>query len=837
MRREGIAPPRDPSPEVAEREHADAVRTAVRAVAVGVAYYVAAQLSLELALIERNVTPLWPPTGIALVAFLVFGWRVWPGVAAAAFLVNAPITTTPLAAAATAAGNTIAPLVACALLNRVGFRQELDRLRDAVAIVVLAALLSMAISASIGAATLALSGSIDTEDLPSAWAVWWTGDAMGVLVVAPFLLSLRHLRRSVRRTPRGWLEVVAPAAVLAGLTFIVVRGDLPLLFLELPLLGLAAWRFQLRAAAPAALVTAGIATWAAAQGDGPFANLDLLEKMVTLQAFNACVALTSFFFAALVSERLRDREALEEAAAELEGRVRHRTAELSASNARLLREVADRTGAERLLRQQERQLAEAQQIARIGSWEWLLPDGKVTWSDEMYRIHGFQPQEFPVTFERAIAQVLPEDVAVIQKNVEDALSRGRSQDLPQIEYRIVRTDGSERTLIGRAALTVGPEGEPLRMLGTVRDVTDEQRAEREHRIAETLQRALLPDRLREIPGIELAARYVPSTRDEVGGDWYDVIPLPNGQVGLAIGDVAGHGLRAASTMGQLRMAVRAYALTEQSPARVMKRVHVLMQAHLPGEMATLVYLVFDPEYASIRFANAGHPPPLLLPNGQTPAYLEEALAPPVGAVSNPDVYVEAQQAFPAGSTLVLFTDGLVERRSASLLDGLKRLRQEASAERDIDTLCDHLLDSFLGSDVEDDVALLILRSVSMAGRPLRLRVPAEPQSLRGLRHAVRRWLREIGAGEDELQAILVACGEASANVIQHAYRAGEGVLELELGMRGTDLEVIVRDTGAWRRSSPNGGGRGLHLMRGLMDVVEVQRAEEGTVVRMIRRRT
>src|SRR5207245_2705493 len=165
---------------------------------VGLAYYVAARLGLRLSLIQKNVTPLWPPTGIALVAFLVLGRATWPGVALGAFLVNLPISTNAPAAAVTAVGNTLAPLVAATLLTRVGFRRQIDRLRDAVAIVVLAALLSMTISASIGTATLVVSGAIHARKFLSAWAVWWTGDAMGVLVVAPFRLSVGVFRRNGR---------------------------------------------------------------------------------------------------------------------------------------------------------------------------------------------------------------------------------------------------------------------------------------------------------------------------------------------------------------------------------------------------------------------------------------------------------------------------------------------------------------------------------------------------------------------------------------------------------------------------------------------------------------
>src|SRR5204863_3864330 len=134
-----------------------------------VACYGTAVLSLHLALVRGQVTPIWPPTGIALVALLLFGRRLWPGILLGAFLVNAPISPSPLVAAGIAAGNTLAPLLAATLLQRAGFRPELDRLRDAVAIVLLAALLGMAVSATGGPATLALSGSIRPR---AFWPPW-----------------------------------------------------------------------------------------------------------------------------------------------------------------------------------------------------------------------------------------------------------------------------------------------------------------------------------------------------------------------------------------------------------------------------------------------------------------------------------------------------------------------------------------------------------------------------------------------------------------------------------------------------------------------------------------
>ena len=181
-------------------------------VLLGLVYYLAGVLSLRLALVRGQVTPIWPPTGIALAALLLFGRRLWPGIALGAFLVNLPIGPSPLAAAGIAAGNTVAPLVAATLLHKAGFRNELDRLRDAMAIVFLGALLGMAVSATWGTGVLLLSRAVSGRTFWPTWSVWWTGDAMGVLVVAPFLLSWRS---PSRHPSRSW-RLRGEAAVLFG---------------------------------------------------------------------------------------------------------------------------------------------------------------------------------------------------------------------------------------------------------------------------------------------------------------------------------------------------------------------------------------------------------------------------------------------------------------------------------------------------------------------------------------------------------------------------------------------------------------------------------------------
>jgi signal transduction histidine kinase len=279
-----------------------------RLLLVGLAYWVAARLSLNLALVHGQVTPIWPPTGIALVAILVFGRGVWPAILLAALAVNLPLGPSPSGAAVIAAGNTIAPLVSAGLLARVGFQRELDRMRDAVAIIVLGALVGMTISATVGSSVLTLSGAVPAGNFVATWAVWWTGDAMGVLLVAPFLLNL--LSRS-RQRPLGWrgrAELTILLAVVGVVTYVLFQNVFRVEYLVLPLIMVAAWRFRLRGAAPAALIASVVAIWAAVNGNGPFASETLLQKMVTLQAFNVSVSLASFVFASFVDAREQKEE-------------------------------------------------------------------------------------------------------------------------------------------------------------------------------------------------------------------------------------------------------------------------------------------------------------------------------------------------------------------------------------------------------------------------------------------------------------------------------------------------------------------------------------------------
>ena len=292
------------------------VRVALEICAVAGLYYGAAELGLLQQLVRGQVTPLWPPSGIALARLLLLGPRVWPGLALGAFLVNVTLGPSAPAVLAIAAGNTLAPVCSYVLLRRAGFRNELNRLRDALTLIFLGAFTGMLVSATVGSGTLALTGVLDAGDIASTWSVWWTGDAMGVLAVTPVLLLLRSARWprgvSLSRWAEGILLVVATACV-----GFVETSDTPLLFLGFPLLIWAGFRFRLAGAAPCALAVSIFAIVAAGQKAGPFSGHDLFTNMITLQAFNGSASLTALMLGAAVGERAQTEREIAQACKQL----------------------------------------------------------------------------------------------------------------------------------------------------------------------------------------------------------------------------------------------------------------------------------------------------------------------------------------------------------------------------------------------------------------------------------------------------------------------------------------------------------------------------------------
>jgi PAS domain S-box-containing protein len=235
---------------------------------------------------------------------------------------------------------------------------------------------------------------------------------------------------------------------------------------------------------------------------------------------------------------------------------------------------------------------------------------------------------------------------------------------------------------------------------------------REHAAAETLQRALLPGTLPELPGLELVVRYLPSdARDHAGGDWYDAFHLPDGRIGIVIGDVGGRGIEAAATMGQIRNALRAYALKGAGPAQVIDDLHRLVDASEGGiTFVTVVYVVLDERSGECEFASAGHLPPLVAGAAGGAHYVETPRCPPLG-FTGASPCTPGRFALEPGETLWLYTDGLVESRERPIDTGLTALADAAGrATGGLEEIAEYLLGSLAGTR-EDDIALLALRRV------------------------------------------------------------------------------------------------------------------------------
>jgi serine phosphatase RsbU (regulator of sigma subunit)/anti-sigma regulatory factor (Ser/Thr protein kinase) len=362
--------------------------------------------------------------------------------------------------------------------------------------------------------------------------------------------------------------------------------------------------------------------------------------------------------------------------------------------------------------------------------------------------------------------------------------------------------------------------------------------EQAHHIAATLQRSLLPSTVPEVPGLALATRYQPGADGaQVGGDLYDVVPYSDGRVGLAIGDVVGRGIDAASLMGQLRNALRAYALEDDRPEQVVERLNSLMHHWQNDRIATLLYLVLDPKTGHLSFASAGHLPPLVRAPDGSASYLTGGEYVPLGVLPFGG-YTSGQAELEPGSMVFLYTDGLVEERGVSIEDGLERLRAAMeTGPEEPDALCDHLLATVPPHGAAgDDVAVLATQLLPVDESKLELSLPAEPESLALMRRSLERWLNAIGVVGDLAYEITVACGEACMNAVEHAYPPGDAVFQLRAVNEAGAIDVTVRDFGYWRPPRKGGGrGRGLELMRRLMDSVKVVPGPEGTTVHLRRR--
>jgi PAS domain S-box-containing protein len=354
---------------------------------------------------------------------------------------------------------------------------------------------------------------------------------------------------------------------------------------------------------------------------------------------------------------------------------------------------------------------------------------------------------------------------------------------------------------------------------------------REHRVADTFQRASLPAVLPEVPGMEIRAHYQPGAKEaEIGGDWYDAFQLSDGRVALSIGDVAGKGLQAASIMSTLRLLIRASALEGLSPARVLARANQLLLNDRPA-MATAVFGILDPEELTYTCSIAGHPLPLVISrDGEVTQ--PRPISPPLGVVAN-TLFPEQTIMVPLGSMLVLYTDGLIED-SRGALNGEEQLMLAVSQtlQTGQSNAATAIAQLILSGAPKDDVAVL---TVTTSARPLLeldLTLPAAPTSSRLFRQALRRFYLAAGLGSEKIDLLQVAVGEAIMNSIEHAYGVKGGNVRVRAWVEGGKLIIDVSDRGRWRAPHDDGGGYGLRVLKGIVQHVDVNRTESGTIVRL-----
>jgi serine phosphatase RsbU (regulator of sigma subunit)/anti-sigma regulatory factor (Ser/Thr protein kinase) len=383
------------------------------------------------------------------------------------------------------------------------------------------------------------------------------------------------------------------------------------------------------------------------------------------------------------------------------------------------------------------------------------------------------------------------------------------------------------------------EAELLQLVGDRVALALEARlSDRTRMVIEAFQRTFLPDALPFVPGLRITTRYLPAASSVgVGGDWFDTFTLPSGDIVLAIGDVAGHGLPAASLMGKMRNALRAQALAGGTPAQIVARSDEFHRHFGDGELVTLLVGILDRDLTTFRFVAAGHSPPLVVRPDEARFAINGASNPPLG-LATPPAFQESVVELEPGTSILLYTDGLIERRDESLDVGLERLRSTAEGalrERDANLALNQVLTGMLDAAPFDDVAVMLVHRDAEPQTVLEFAVEARARSLAPIRRALFRWLDDVGVSRVPAMEIVTAASEASANTVEHAYGPGGGNLTVIATIDDGSVSVQIRDAGRWRGATRGARGKGLGLMRGLMDDVDVAATERGTVVTMRRR--
>jgi len=348
----------------------------------------------------------------------------------------------------------------------------------------------------------------------------------------------------------------------------------------------------------------------------------------------------------------------------------------------------------------------------------------------------------------------------------------------------------------------------------------------------TLQRSMLAPT--ELPA-GFAVRYEPAVPPlEIGGDWYDVLPVGDDRIGIIVGDCVGRGLSAAAVMGQLRSSARALLLTGAEPARLLEQLDSVA-AFIPDAFCTTVFVaILDTRSETLMYSSAGHVPAVLAAPDSPPQLLTDARSVPL-AVRRHEPRPQATTALIAGSTLLLYTDGLVERRDEPIDAGMARVAEvmAQTMEAPVDAVADAMLDKLAPAmGYDDDVAIVLYRH---PGNALVIEIEAIPARLTDVRRQLGDWLRGANVPNTRAEDIVLVVNEACSNSAEHAYRGQQpGMMRVQAAVEDRHIQIRVADSGSWKTppADPGTRGRGLLLMRTLSEQVDLDGTAHGTTVGM-----
>jgi integral membrane sensor domain MASE1/anti-sigma regulatory factor (Ser/Thr protein kinase) len=746
-------------------------------VLIAAGYVVFARIGFSLAFGVKQITAVWPPTGIALAALVLGGKRMWPGVFLGAFIANFTSDESAITAGAIAAGNTLGPALGAYLLHRFNFDRKFAGVRDVAVFVAFGSMLAMTVTATNGTLQLALAHVFPWTSYGSQWFLWWVGDASGVLLVAPLILTWSDVRRDgILAGDAKPLELAIAIPLAFVFAFLEFFSRFPLAFPLYPFLVWAAVRTGARIMSALMLLIATIALWATVHNYGPFTALSLNGRMIAFVVFTSVLAITGLVLSALTAER---RSAL------VQMQAAERRFKVLAETLPQMVWTADPSGTIDWLNQRWHQFTGSSDLSLgIADWDQLIAAGK--------------------PFER--------------------------------ELLLRRADGVSRWFLMRAEPMRDNRGTIVRWYGTHTDVDDQRRAfERTSRIATTLQSAFLPQSLPEHPYMRFDALYLTAGQEVlIGGDWYDAFALPDGRIAITIGDVTGHGLNAAVSAGRIRQSIVATAIDKNDPAEILTKVNRLLQLHDPTVATALVALI-DRDARTLRYASAGHPSPILAgPNTRAHQLPYGSL--PLGVAGNTE-YRSYSATLEPESIVVFYTDGITEfSREIEATERTLRDAIDALVAKPSPRPAEAIRQAVLGNEAPSDDAVLVVLRVApttdaITAGEINLRQSwsfhsSHAYSAHSARHEVMQFIERLAGADADLFTAELIVGEILANTVEHA----PGLVNMEVDWSDAAPVVTVVDTGPGLEKfvallpddELTEDGRGLFLVKTLANEVRVE---------------